>query len=58
MRVGIFLGGIRDGSRWLRNENVTDRAEGPEDRKNDYVDIDDRTLLKVHLSPCFYGKEI
>ncbi|XP_021835160.1 ATP-dependent 6-phosphofructokinase 5, chloroplastic [Spinacia oleracea] len=49
----------RDGSRWLRNENVTDRAEGPEDRKNDYVDIDDRTLLKVikYASPTSAGAE-
>lgn len=37
----------RDGARWAGNEDVTDIVEGPENRKNDYVNNDDRTLLKV-----------
>lgn len=43
----VFVGGNRNRAGWAGNETVTDNAARPKDRKNGYVDNDDRTLLKV-----------
>ena len=43
-----FFGGHREHAGWPRDENVVDCAEGQKERKNDYVNNDDRTLLKVY----------
>ncbi|XP_057521028.1 ATP-dependent 6-phosphofructokinase 5, chloroplastic-like [Amaranthus tricolor] len=49
----------REHAGWPRDENVVDCAEGQKERKNDYVNNDDRTLLKVikYASPTSAGAE-
>ncbi|KAL2898587.1 ATP-dependent 6-phosphofructokinase 5 chloroplastic [Bienertia sinuspersici] len=55
--VAIFLGGGRDGARWARRGETS--AEELENQKSDFVNNDDRTLLKVikFASPNSAGAE-
>lgn len=49
----------REGAGLWEDENVADGADAPKDRKNDYVNNDDRALLKVikFASPTSAGAE-